>query len=271
MHGFWSQISLGGDLLNSTVERGSLAEGDARDVMSQLLAAVKHLHNANVVHRDIKLENLVLSRRHDFANVKLCDFGLSHIGAPVGGDSALLDQAFGTPEYVAPEVVLRVGQNQRAATAGGASAHGRQPSDAPTMLSTGGYGAPVDVWACGVCLFMLLSGYPPFSAETASEVLKRVAAGDYNFHDPAWHLVSDDAKDLVRALLTFDPAARPSAEQALRHPWFVDDKTATPLAASGSASDRLAVSTAVSRPWKLPPIFSLGRQQTVHQHGKSLW
>lgn len=82
------------------------------------------------------------------------------------------------------------------------------------------YNVKADIWSCGVIVYMLLVGFPPFSASGVYDLFRKIRACAYDFKDPAWELVSDEAKDFVTWLLTPDPEKRPSAEQALQHPWL---------------------------------------------------
>jgi calcium-dependent protein kinase len=103
-----------------------------------------------------------------------------------------LDEKLGTPYYIAPEVL-----NKK-------------------------YNEKCDIWSCGVILFILLSGQPPFNGQSDQEIMKKVRAGKFSFSEASWANVSDKAKDLITKLLTYDIDARPSAEQALQHPWITE-------------------------------------------------
>jgi serine/threonine protein kinase len=179
----------GRDLLSAVVDRGSYPEEDARRVISQVLDALTHLHAKRVAHRDLKLENIMLCSPLDSTTLKLIDFGLA---GQLSDNKPHLSEVCGTPSYAAPEVLQRNAQ----------------------------YDTQCDVWAVGVMLFMLLSGEPPFQAKTLPQLVKLVRSGSYSFEDPAWELVSEEAKSLVQTLLTVDPRERPTAERALQHPWL---------------------------------------------------
>lgn len=185
----------GGDLLSALRFRGSFAEDDARTIMRCLLSALQHTHSHGIAHRDIKLENLLLAEPHDLSRVVLIDFGLA---------KALRDDPYGsacgTPVYVAPEVITDV--------------------DRVTGLSR--YGCECDLWSAGVVMYMLLSGSPPFTSTDVTSLLRQVRAAVVRFHDPSWELVSTEAKDLIRGLLTASPRARMTAGEALAHSWFAD-------------------------------------------------
>lgn len=147
---------------------------------------MNYCHKNHIVHRDLKPENILLEQNKDFDQLKIIDFGTSLVY-----DSAKsLDEKLGTPYYIAPEVL-----NKK-------------------------YNEKCDIWSCGVILFILLSGQPPFNGQSDQEIMKKVRAGKFSFSDPAWQNVSDKAKDLITKLLTYDIDARPSAELALQHPWI---------------------------------------------------
>jgi calcium/calmodulin-dependent protein kinase I len=240
----------GGELLEALHERGSLSEGDAREVLFQLLDAVSHLHAAGVTHRDIKLENIMLSCRDDLSSIKLCDFGVSHVLDGQTTGTARMSTLCGTPEYVAPELVWAADAAVRSQNlAQQSDCHRHANNQCTTTASELCYGPEVDVWSCGVVLYALLSGYPPFTADSSPSLLSKVSAGAFDFSDPVWDLISEDAKDLVSWLLTRDPALRPSAQQTLHHPWFTEDVcTCAPTA----VQTRVCGDVPQSSPLKLP-------------------
>ena len=180
----------GRDLFSLMGEEDNLYESQARDILRQVLSGIQSLHAQGVVHRDIKLENIFVSTK---SSVKILDFGLSTF---VATDSSLSELS-GTPSYLAPEMI-------------GKSLH---PAGS-------GYGRPVDVWACGVLLYVLISGAFPFWHEKQLRSYQLILEGDIDFSDEGWEEVSAEAKSLIRLLLTLDPSSRPSASEALNHCWF---------------------------------------------------
>lgn len=183
-----TEVLEGSDLLSAVLERGSYTEDDAREVMVQMLSALAYMDSKGVAHRDLKMENIVLVTESDHTRVKIIDFGLAD--QLYDGKPAFLE-ACGTPMYLAPEVAHRFP-----------------------------YGTSCDVWAAGVVLFMLLSGDYPFQASSVNELVKKIRVGHLHFKDPVWEITSDSATDLVKTLLTPNPAQRTSAEAALGHPWL---------------------------------------------------
>lgn len=182
------EYATGGDLFEYTLRSdGHLSEDEGRALFQQLVSAVAFCHRAGVVNRDIKLENALLTPSGGEAPLlKLCDFGYSkneHV------DSACKTAA-GTPEYVAPEMVLTQGNYD---------------------------GKPADVWSCGIFLYVTLNGAYPFHTEPGDKLaIKRMVKGMFKFHVE----VSPACEDLMRRMLTANPAERISIEDVMRHPWY---------------------------------------------------
>lgn len=187
----------GGELLDRVTEKGNYTETDAVHIFKQILEGVAYLHARGIVHRDLKLENLIMQNDRDDSPVKIADFGLSKFF----DRETLLQTMCGSPQYVAPEV-LSVGSE-----------------------GTHDYTPAVDMWSLGVILFILLSGYSPFDDENDAVLFEKIKAGQYDDDDPIWDNISDEAKDLSFSLLTVDVAKRPTAAEALRHPWLVGKRT----------------------------------------------
>uniref|UniRef100_A0A673KE61 calcium/calmodulin-dependent protein kinase n=1 Tax=Sinocyclocheilus rhinocerous TaxID=307959 RepID=A0A673KE61_9TELE len=161
--------------------------------INQILESVNHIHQHDIVHRDLKPENLLLASKMKGAAVKLADFGLA---IEVQGDQQAWFGFAGTPGYLSPEVLRK------------------DP-----------YGKPVDIWACGVILYILLVGYPPFWDEDQHKLYQQIKAGAYDFPSPEWDTVTPEAKNLINQMLTINPAKRITSEQALKHPWVCQRST----------------------------------------------
>ncbi|KAE8292029.1 Calcium/calmodulin-dependent protein kinase type II subunit beta [Larimichthys crocea] len=161
--------------------------------IQQILEAVLHCHQMGVVHRDLKPENLLLASKCKNAAVKLADFGLA---IEVQGDQQAWFGFAGTPGYLSPEVLRKEA-----------------------------YGKPVDIWACGVILYILLVGYPPFWDEDQHKLYQQIKAGAYDFPSPEWDTVTPEAKNLINQMLTINPAKRITAQEALKHPWVCQRST----------------------------------------------
>uniref|UniRef100_A0A6Q2ZJY9 phosphorylase kinase n=1 Tax=Esox lucius TaxID=8010 RepID=A0A6Q2ZJY9_ESOLU len=179
-----------GELFDYLTEKVTLSEKETRSMMRCLLEAVQYLHSLNIVHRDLKPENILLD---DQGHIKLSDFGFSVQLQP--GEN--LRELCGTPGYLAPEI-LKCSMDE----------------------THPGYGKEVDLWACGVILFTLLAGSPPFWHRKQLLMLRMIMEGRYHFSSPEWDDRSDTVKDLITRLLVVDPEVRLTAEQALAHSFF---------------------------------------------------
>ena len=208
-----SSLCRGGDLVEALNMRGSLCEEDARNVMAGILNGLAHLHSRGVVHRDIKLENILLAdSKYDMTKVKIIDMGLAKRMPPAACKSKLccvddggeaLHEVCGTPLYLAPELV-------------------RHTVETKMFQSKALYGTKADIWSCGIILYCLLSGYHPFQYfSSIMELFEDIQNAEYEFSDPVWETVSAEALDMIRCLLEADPKKRLTAEEALRHPWMV--------------------------------------------------
>jgi len=170
----------GGELFQYIIDRGKLDESQARGFFRQLVDALRSVHALGVVHRDVKPENLLLD---DYGAIKVTDFGLSrYVGA-----ARLAQTACGSPCYASPEI-----------------------------LSGGEYdGTKSDMWSCGVILFAMVAGHLPWTKKNQTALFEQIKRGEYRI--PVF--VSDGCRNLIAQLLAVDPAARPTAAQALEHPW----------------------------------------------------
>lgn len=175
------------DYLTSVV---TLSEKKTRYIMRQIFEGVEHIQRQNIVHRDLKPENILLD---DNLNVKITDFGF----ATRLREGELLTDLCGTPGYLAPETLR-----------------------ANMIEGAPGYSYEVDVWACGVIMYTLLVGCPPFWHRKQLTMLRNIMEGKYSFSSPEWADISESPKDLIRRLLVVEPAQRISIKDALKHPFF---------------------------------------------------
>ncbi|XP_036447557.1 calcium/calmodulin-dependent protein kinase type 1G-like [Colossoma macropomum] len=181
------QLVSGGELFDRLLNQGMFSEKDASLVIRQVLEGVNYLHKNGIVHRDLKLENLLYYSQDDNSKIMISDFGLSKIE-----DNGIMSTTCGTPGYVAPEVL------------------GQKP-----------YSKAVDCWSIGVITYILLCGYPPFYEESESLLFSKIKKAEYEFDSPFWDDISESAKDFVRNLIQKDPELRYTTEQALKHPWIM--------------------------------------------------
>ncbi|XWS50281.1 hypothetical protein CRYUN_Cryun12cG0074700 [Craigia yunnanensis] len=190
------ELCEGGELLDRILSRGGrYTEGDAKNIVEQILSVVAFCHLQGVVHRDLKPENFLFTTRDEDAPIKIIDFGLSDFIRP----DQRLNDVVGSAYYVAPEVLHR------------------------------SYSVEADMWSVGVITYILLCGSRPFWSRTESGIFRSVLRADPNFDDSPWPSVSLEAKDFVKRLLNKDHRKRMSAAQALTHPWLRDENRVVPL------------------------------------------
>ncbi|XP_034490114.1 phosphorylase b kinase gamma catalytic chain, skeletal muscle/heart isoform isoform X3 [Drosophila innubila] len=175
------------DYLTSVV---TLSEKKTRTIMRQIFEGVEYIHAKSIVHRDLKPENILLDENH---NVKITDFGFARQLL----DGEKLTDLCGTPGYLAPETLK-----------------------CNMFEGSPGYSQEVDIWACGVIMFTLLVGCPPFWHRKQMVMLRNIMEGKYSFTSPEWADISEDPKDLIRKCLVVDPAQRITVKEVLRHPFF---------------------------------------------------
>mmetsp|Transcript_37169 Transcript_37169/g.118283 ORF Transcript_37169/g.118283 Transcript_37169/m.118283 type:complete len:509 (-) Transcript_37169:43-1569(-) len=185
------ELCSGGELFDRIIQSGHFTEVQAAILMQQIIRAINYMHANLVCHRDLKPENFLFMTKDttiEKNTLKLIDFGLS---CKFQKGQVLTTRA-GTPYYVAPQVL------------------------------NGKYDEKSDLWSCGVIMYVLLCGYPPFFAETDADVLAKVRLGNFSFNAADWQNISEDAKGLIRHLLKMKEGLRFSAQQALEHVWIKD-------------------------------------------------
>ncbi|KAM8880947.1 serine/threonine-protein kinase H2-like [Synchiropus picturatus] len=193
------ELATGGELLDRIVSRGRFTEQDATRALRMVLAGVGYLHSLGITHRDLKPENLLYYHPGADSRLLVTDFGLATFGGTEPGEDPLRTTC-GTPEYLAPEVLLR------------------KP-----------YSCAVDMWALGVIAFIVLSGSMPFEDDSRARLYRSIVRGKYGFHGDPWSSVSNLAKDFIQRLLQSDPDSRLSADRALAHPWVVTMAAGSPV------------------------------------------
>jgi serine/threonine protein kinase len=183
----------GGELFEHLLAKGPFKEDYALTIFAQVALAVDYMHSVDIVHRDLKAENLVFAAKGSPV-VKFIDFG----GASTCGEGGLTGLV-GTPQYVAPEVVKGFGD------------------DSPTEIP---YGKGCDLWSMGVLLYVMLSKTMPFRAKDIDKLLRQVVKGKFTFTpEDRWRPVSAEARDLITKLLCVDPAKRLTIADVKAHPW----------------------------------------------------
>uniref|UniRef100_A0A3Q1GNZ8 CaM kinase-like vesicle-associated protein n=1 Tax=Acanthochromis polyacanthus TaxID=80966 RepID=A0A3Q1GNZ8_9TELE len=185
------ELATGREVFDWILDQGYYSERDTSNVMRQVLEAVAYLHSLKIVHRNLK--NLVYFNRLKHSKIVISDFQLAKL------ENGLIRDPCGTPDYLAPEVV------------------GRQR-----------YGRPVDCWAIGVIMYILLSGNPPFyddgdeddSDSRDKNLFLKILSGDYEFDSPYWDDISDSAKNIVASLMEVEQDQRLTAQEAIAHEWI---------------------------------------------------
>ncbi|XP_018590797.1 ribosomal protein S6 kinase alpha-5-like [Scleropages formosus] len=177
------ELLQGGELLDRIRCKRHFSETEASRIMRKLVSAVSHMHDVGVVHRDLKPENLLFMDESEASEIKIIDFGFARLKPP---DNQLLKTPCFTLHYAAPEV-----------------------------LKYDGYDESCDLWSLGVILYTMLSGQVPFQSQekslthtSAEEIMRKIKQGDFSFEGEAWRNVSQQAKDLIKELLTVDPSKR---------------------------------------------------------------
>ncbi|XAR54348.1 Non-specific serine/threonine protein kinase [Bertholletia excelsa] len=183
------ELCEGGELFDRIIQHGHYTERKAAELTRIIVGVVEACQSLGVMHRDLKLENFLFVDQKVDSLLKTIDFGLSIFFKP--GEK--FNDVVGSPYYVAPEVLRKC------------------------------YGPEGDVWSAGVIVYILLSGVPPFWAETEQGIFEQVLHGDLDFTSGPWPSISESAKDLVRRMLVRDPRRRLTAHEVLCHPWVQVD------------------------------------------------
>uniref|UniRef100_UPI00398E60C7 serine/threonine-protein kinase 33-like n=1 Tax=Pristiophorus japonicus TaxID=55135 RepID=UPI00398E60C7 len=226
-----------GELKGILAEKGHLSESETKHVISSLASAIFYLHKNDIIHRDLKLEN-ILVKSNDNAddnelklNIKVTDFGLSVLkdGAGVGSESMLQDTC-GTPLYMAPEIINNYD-----------------------------YSKQCDLWSIGIIMYTLLCGQVPFTAATAEKLYEEIKKGELDFSHSSLESISESARCVLKGLLIVDPAHRMTASELLDHHWI-----------TGDASKRQQPKNVLEmmKQWKLD-INSENEEELVEENGVS--
>ncbi|XP_048768577.1 serine/threonine-protein kinase 33-like [Ostrea edulis] len=188
------ELCEGGELADAVKTRERISEEECKIIMTRLANAISYLHKNDIVHRDLKLENILLAlnpeNTDDKLYIKVTDFGLSVVKGGTGHDNMMQDFC-GTPIYMSPEII-----------------------DNKT------YSQNCDVWAMGVILYIMLSGSPPFKSKDEDSLYDLIKKGELDYSDEIWTTISDSAKSLLEKMMRVDPAHRLTATEMLHHPWI---------------------------------------------------
>ena len=188
-----TELCQGGELFQEIIDRGPFNENYSAYVMFQILSAINYCHKMKIIHRDLKPENILIIERdsNGMPRIKIADFGTSKLVEKGHVQRKLVGSSY----YIAPEVLKK---------------H---------------YDEKCDLWSCGVIMYILLSGRPPFGGDNDKEIMDKVIIGKYDLETSPFDKLSSSGKDLIQKLLMIEPNKRLSAEQALTHPWFKENKS----------------------------------------------
>ncbi|KAK9282917.1 hypothetical protein L1049_011142 [Liquidambar formosana] len=214
------ELCAGGELFDRIIQRGHYTERKAAELTRTIVGVVEACHSLGVMHRDLKPENFLFVNKQEDSLLKTIDFGLSIFFKP--GEKFI--DVVGSPYYVAPEVLKKR------------------------------YGQEADVWSAGVILYILLSGVPPFWAETEQGIFEQVLHGELDFSSDPWPSISESAKDLVRRMLVRDPRKRLTAHEVLCHPWVQVDGVAPDKPLDSAVLSRLKQFSAMNKLKKMALI-----------------
>jgi calcium-dependent protein kinase len=191
---FITELCTGGELYDriksQTPRQEICSEKESAELIRCVLDAVRYCHEKNIVHRDLKLENLLFKTTEKDSPIKIIDFGLAFILR----QDKVMESFVGTPYYMAPEI----------------------------LSST--YTKSCDLWSVGVITYIILCGYPPFYGSTSDEIYNQAQEGRLVFHSPEWDNISSEAKDFVRSLVRLNPNDRLTAGEALEHEWIASNR-----------------------------------------------
>jgi calcium-dependent protein kinase len=187
----------GGELFQQIVENAPFNEDVSAYLMYQILSSVSYCHKMNIIHRQLKPENILIERKekNGYLRIKLIDFGT----AKIFGKNKVQKRVIGSSYYIAPEVLSH------------------------------NYNEKCDLWSCGVIMYILLTGRPPFGGDTNEEIMIRIKVGKYDMSSSPWNRISKEAKNLVTSLMQKSVPDRLTADQALNHQWFKNLNTKNKL------------------------------------------
>ncbi|CAL9772940.1 unnamed protein product [Musa acuminata subsp. burmannicoides] len=207
------ELCAGGELFDRIVQKGHYTERKAAELARVIVGIVEACHSMGVMHRDLKPENFLFVNQMEDASLRTIDFGLSIFFRP----GEVFNDVVGSPYYVAPEVLKKR------------------------------YGPESDVWSAGIIIYILLSGVPPFWAESEQGIFEEVLHGKLDFQSDPWPSISESAKDLVRRMLVRDPSKRLTAHEVLCHPWVQIDGVAPDKPLDSAVLSRLKHFSAMNK------------------------
>jgi serine/threonine protein kinase len=206
-------LCTGGELYEHIIKRGHFTEHDAAQITYDLVSGLHALHEHEILHLDIKPENILFDSNDDDAKIKITDFGLSKVFSSEDQQQQNSNFSMKVMEEKLA-AFLECGETYKE------QLRGTIGYMSPELILTGHCSKATDVFAAGVVLYILLCGRPPFNSKSNREVLERTARGIYKISGGEWDAISSDAKDLVQRMLTTNPLERITTAQILQHPWL---------------------------------------------------
>ncbi len=177
----------GGELLEQIVEKGNLSETKAKEAIMPIISAIQYFHEQGIIHRDIKLENILVPHNSDdYTQLKVADFGLAKLL-----NEDLTETQCGSPGYVAPEILNKVP-----------------------------YGKECDLWSIGIVAYIMLCGQPPFFNDDKFALYEEIKNGQPNYELDLWKQISPEGQDFIQRILVKDPMQRLTIPNMLAHPWL---------------------------------------------------
>ncbi|XP_007447048.1 PREDICTED: serine/threonine-protein kinase 17A [Lipotes vexillifer] len=212
------EYAAGGEIFDQCVadREEAFKEKDVQRLMRQILEGVRFLHVRDVVHLDLKPQNILLTSDSPLGDIKIVDFGLSRILK--NGEE--LREIMGTPEYVAPEIL----------------------SYDPISMAT-------DMWSIGVLAYVMLTGVSPFLGDNKQETFLNISQMNLSYSEEEFDVVSESAVDFIKTLLVKKPEDRATAEECLKHPWLMQSSVQEPsLKVKGALEEAQALQEGDSVP-----------------------
>jgi serine/threonine protein kinase len=221
-------LCTGGELYEAVASRGHFSEHDAAIIIHDLISALDALHAHDILHLDIKPENILFETKDPRSKILLTDFGLSKLFSEEEKTNSVNREQFHKNYQHHIEAYIQRGDIEAS------SIRGTNGYLSPEIIVDGYYSKAADVFASGVVLYILLCGYPPFYTRSTRQTYLKTVKGLYRIEGDEWDAVTEEAKDLVRKMLTVDPEQRITTAEILKHPWILAAEASEPVSVDAS-------------------------------------